>query len=208
MFSGQSRRDHTAMVYFGQFLLWPIPTLARSHNYNQNYNYNYNCNHKPNHNCNKNYYGNYSYNYDFYDNYDKNLMPHSSPDRPLPKPPCPRTFLNLDISPPDRPLPAPLPLDPLLCRTAQKFRSFFPLPPQFSFFLLSLGGPFVEFWWCFWDPQMCMFELSGCRVKPRRLWDRASHDSPRTPNVHISRPWRFKNTTQEREERMNIVAKE
>ena len=30
-----------------------------------------------------------------------------------------------------------------------KFRVFFPLPPQLSFFLLSLGGPFVEFWWCF-----------------------------------------------------------
>ena len=28
-------------------------------------------------------------------------------------------------------------------------RFFPPLPPQFSFFLLSLGGPFVEFWWCF-----------------------------------------------------------
>ena len=26
---------------------------------------------------------------------------------------------------------------------------FFPLPPQFSFFLLSLGGLLVEFWWCF-----------------------------------------------------------
>ena len=41
----------------------------------------------------------------------------------------------------------------------------------------------------------------------------ASHDSPRTPNVHISGPWRFKNTTkiqrkdtQEREERKKIVA--
>ena len=29
-----------------------------------------------------------------------------------------------------------------------KFRSFFPLPPQFSFFSHSLVGPFVEFWWC------------------------------------------------------------
>ena len=32
---------------------------------------------------------------------------------------------------------------------AQNFAFFFPLPPQFSFFLLSLGGPFVEFWWVF-----------------------------------------------------------
>ena len=28
-------------------------------------------------------------------------------------------------------------------------RFFVPLPPPFSFFLLSLRGPFVEFWWCF-----------------------------------------------------------
>ena len=28
------------------------------------------------------------------------------------------------------------------------FRSFLPLPPPFSFFLLSLGGLLVEFWWC------------------------------------------------------------
>ena len=30
-----------------------------------------------------------------------------------------------------------------------KFRSFFSLPPEISFFLLSLGGLLVEFWWCF-----------------------------------------------------------
>ena len=35
--------------------------------------------------------------------------------------------------------------------------------------VLSLGGLLVEFWWCFEDPQMCTFGLSGCRVKPRRL---------------------------------------
>ena len=29
-----------------------------------------------------------------------------------------------------------------------KFRVFFPLPPQFSFILPSLGGLLVEFWWC------------------------------------------------------------
>ena len=30
-----------------------------------------------------------------------------------------------------------------------KIYRFFPLLPQFSFFLLSLGGLLVEFWWCF-----------------------------------------------------------
>ena len=45
---------------------------------------------------------------------------------------------------------------------------FFSLPPKISFFLLSLGGVLVEFWWCSedQDPQMCTFGLSGCRVKP------------------------------------------
>ena len=51
-------------------------------------------------------------------------------------------------------------------------RFFFPLPPQLSFFLLSLfgvvswnlGGVFVGR-----DPEMCVFGLSGCRVKPQRL---------------------------------------
>ena len=45
-----------------------------------------------------------------------------------------------------------------------KFRAFFSLlPPQFSFFLLSLGGPFVEFWWCLKrrGPEMCTFGVLG-----------------------------------------------
>ena len=49
---------------------------------------------------------------------------------------------------------------------------FFPRPPQFSF--SSLGGPFVEFW--------CVYCVSVCGGAG------ASHDSPRTPNVHISGP--------------------
>ena len=60
---------------------------------------------------------------------------------PLPRTPLPRT-----PHPPDRP----------------KFRSFFPRPPQFSFFLPSLrvfswnfGGVFES-----WDPEMCTFGLS------------------------------------------------
>ena len=51
-------------------------------------------------------------------------------DPPSAKPPPP------DRPPPDRP----------------KFRSFFPLPPQFSFFLPSLGCLLVEFWWCLKAP--------------------------------------------------------
>ena len=56
-------------------------------------------------------------------------------------------------------------------------RFFFPLPPQFSFFL-SLWvssrvffplsrGLLVEFWWCFGRSglQMCLFSPSGCRVE-------------------------------------------
>ena len=65
---------------------------------------------------------------------------------------------------------------------------------------------------------MCTFGLSGCRVKPRRPHQTGppglAHDSPRTPNVHISGPRRFKhhqNSTkgpQERERRKKIVAEE
>ena len=61
----------------------------------------------------------------------------------------------LDHPPPDRP----------------KFRSFFaPLPPQCSFFLPSLGGLLVEFWWCSKRQGLKYprLEFSGCRVKPRR----------------------------------------
>ena len=59
-----------------------------------------------------------------------------------------------------------------LCRTAQNVALF--SPPATIFILSSsLEGRFVEFWWCMkrWDPQMCTFGLSGCRVKPRRLWE-------------------------------------
>ena len=62
---------------------------------------------------------------------------------------------------------------------------------------------------------MCTFGLSSCHVKPRRPTRRPpglAHDSPRTPNAHISGPRRFKhhqNSTkepQERERRKKIVA--
>ena len=42
-------------------------------------------------------------------------------------------------------------------------RAFFPFPPQFSFFLPSLGGLLVEFWWCLKrrGPLMCTFGVLG-----------------------------------------------
>ena len=94
------------------------------------------------------------------------------------------------------------------------------LPPQFSFFFLSLGVFSWNFLGVFEDrnPEMCTFGLSGCRVKPWRPHQTGppglAHDSPRTPNVHISGPRRFKhnqNSTkgpQERERRKKIVAEE
>ena len=45
-----------------------------------------------------------------------------------------------------------------------QFRVFvFPLPPQFSFFLPSLGGLLVEFWWCLKrrGPEMRTFGALG-----------------------------------------------
>ena len=83
--------------------------------------------------------------------------------------------------------------------TAQNFALFFPSPATvfilFSLscwpFSLNFGGVFEDR-----DPQMCTFGLSGCRVKPRRPHQTGppglAHDSPRTPNVHISGPLRFK----------------
>ena len=53
--------------------------------------------------------------------------------------------------------------------TAQNFALFFLSPsPKISFFLLSLGGLLVEFWWCLKrrGAPMCTFGLSGCGVKP------------------------------------------
>ena len=46
---------------------------------------------------------------------------------------------------------------------APNFALFFHLPPQFSFFLLSLGGLLVEFSWCFETPgsKMCPFGVLG-----------------------------------------------
>ena len=58
-------------------------------------------------------------------------------------------------------------------------------------FSLNFGGVFEDR-----DPQMCTFGLLGCRVKPRQPHQTGppglAHDSPRTPNVHISGHLRFK----------------
>ena len=96
---------------------------------------------------------------------------------PLPGTPAP------DPPPPDRP----------------KFRAFFShLRPQFSFFFPSFGLISFNFVGVFEgrNPKMYTFGLSGCRVKPRRPHQTGppglAHDSPRTPNVHISGPLRFK----------------
>ena len=59
-----------------------------------------------------------------------------------------------------------------LRRTAQNFALFFSLSRSiFALFCLSLGVFSLNFGGCCqgWDPQMCTFGLSGCRVKPRRL---------------------------------------
>ena len=92
---------------------------------------------------------------------------------------------------------------------AQNFAFFFfSLPPQFSFFLPSLGGLLVEFLWCLkrWGPQMSTFGLSGCRVKPRRLWrlQTSTFQGPgasKTTKIQREDP-------QEREERKTNVAGE
>ena len=68
--------------------------------------------------------------------------------------PLPRTSLRWTTLPLDRP----------------KFRFFFSLPQEISFFLLSLEVFSLNFGGVFEDraAQMCTFGLSGCRVKPRR----------------------------------------
>ncbi len=61
---------------------------------------------------------------------------------------------------------------------------FFPLPPQFSFFLLSLGGPFVEFWWCFRRPEpenVHVWALGLSCETPAATPDRAAGARTRQP---------------------------
>ena len=102
------------------------------------------------------------------------------PPDPLRRTPLRRTPPAPDPLPPDRP----------------KFRSFFSFShPHFHSFFLSLGmfsclfsslwRLLVEFWWCFG-------QLGTSNVLVFAGAAGASHDSPRTPNVHISGPRRFK----------------
>ena len=87
-----------------------------------------------------------------------------------PKPPCARPP---DAGlPPDRP-PRPPPPD------RPKFRVFFfPSPAPIFVLSLSLGVFSLNFGGVFEGrgPQTCTFRLSGCRVKPRRLWGRTVFD--------------------------------
>ena len=131
--------------------------------------------------------------------------PSSPPDRPPPGPPSPGppSFKAAGPPSPGPPSPGPPSAGP------PKISLFlFRLPLPFSFILPSLGGLLVEFWWCFRSAgtlRCALLGSWGCCVKPwRSRW--ASHNSPRTPNVHISESWCFKhhqNSTrrpQEREE--------
>ena len=66
------------------------------------------------------------------------------------------------------------------------------LPPQFSFFFPSLGGPSVEFWWCLKrrGPEKCTFGVLGlsCASLGGPVWwgRRGFTRQPESLNVHIS----------------------
>ena len=59
-------------------------------------------------------------------------------------------------------------------------RFFFPLPPQFSFFLPSLRGLLVEFWWCLKrrGPEMCTFGVLWLSCEARA--------APKPPGFHTT----------------------
>ena len=67
----------------------------------------------------------------------------------------------------------------LFSLSRRKIRSFL---PSLGVFSLNFGGVFEG-----WDPQMCTFGLSGCRVKPRGPPKPPGlHTTTRgTPNAHI-----------------------
>ena len=100
--------------------------------------------------------------------------PPSGPplDRPSPGPPFPWTALPLDHPSPGPPFPWTALFWTALRRTAQNFALFLPSPVLIFVLFLSLGVFSWNFGGVFegWDPLMCTFGLSGCRVKPRRLW--------------------------------------
>ena len=106
-----------------------------------------------------------------------------------PGPPFPRTaFPGLSL---DRP----------------KFRFFFPLPPQNSFFSSFSGCLLVDFWWCFedQDPQMCTFGVHGlswshttapraqtCTFEGLRRFKHHQNSTRKTPreNTETAKRWR------------------
>ena len=92
----------------------------------------------------------------------------------------PGTVLPGTAFPLDRPSPGP----PFPC-TAQNFALFFSSPAAIRSFLPSLGVFSLNFGGVFegWDPEMCTFGLSGCRVKPRAPPDRAAGARTRQPEL-------------------------
>ena len=75
-------------------------------------------------------------------------------------------------------------------------RFFFPFPPPFWSFCVSLGVLLVEFWWCLKrrGPEKCTFGVLGlsCASSGGPVWwgRRGFTRQPESPNVHIlgSRP--------------------
>ena len=102
---------------------------------------------------------------------------------------------------PDNFWPRPLLAVSALCRARRveapkgagtKFRTFcLSLPPQFSFFLPSLGCLFVEFWWCLrrGGRQMCTFGVLGLSCEaPAAPKPPGLPDSPRAQTCTFQGP--------------------
>ena len=73
-----------------------------------------------------------------------------------------------------------------------KFRVFFSLPPEISFFLLSLwGGLLVEFWWFLnaGTLKCARLEFSGCRVKPRQPQSRQGFTRRLGKDLRLNGDW-------------------
>ena len=64
---------------------------------------------------------------------------------------------------PGPPSPEPPKISRFFSLSRHNFHSFFPLLGVFSW---NFGGVLKH-----QDPEKCTFGLSGCRVRPRRLWD-------------------------------------
>ena len=90
-----------------------------------------------------------------------------------------------------------------------KSLSFFLSRPYFRSFCLSLGVFSLNFGGVFegWDPQMCTFGLSGCRVKPRRGFTRQPKNSKRAHLMvpTLQTPLKFhENTLRETQTKMDV----